>query len=155
MFTVYFAASSEDMALRYSNPQRKKNYSMPQSRAKVLTSKNFREARALLYPIREKWYYLGRELGVPAAELDIVKEEHSDPKKCLNEVIRLWLKSIDPLPTWKALADVLRSEAISEVAMAEKGELVHLLGFALFEILILYSFFQRCGFRNSHLTTTC
>ena len=87
-----------------------------------LTIDNLREVRARLYPVRRKWYNIGIELGLKADELDTISAKHSaDHGECLIEMIKLWLKSIDPIPTWTALGDALRSAPINEVELSNNG----------------------------------
>ena len=69
---------------------------------------SLKNVRGLLYDVREKWYDIGIELEIDAKELDIIRDKFADPGTCLLEMIKIWLKSINPQPTWKTLADVLR-----------------------------------------------
>ena len=87
----------------------------------VLTIKNFKEVRGLLFRIRDKWYDIGVELYLDINELDIIRSQNGDAGTCLTEVIKKWLKSINPLPTWKALAKALKSEVLDEAGIAEEG----------------------------------
>ena len=82
---------------------------------------SIKNVRGLLYDAREKWYDIGIELEINDKELDIIHDKHDDPGKCLLEIIKIWLKSISPGPTWKTLADVLRGGIINEVALAKEG----------------------------------
>jgi hypothetical protein len=86
----------------------------------ALSVKNVRD---LLFNIRQKWYNIGIELGLSTDELDVIESKYKDdPDRCLVEVIKMWLKSIDPFPTWSILACALRANAINEVALAEEGK---------------------------------
>lgn len=87
----------------------------------VLTVESLREVRTLLYPARIKWYSIGVELKLSVGELDVIKATYSDLGDCLIEMIKVWLKSIDSLPTWKTLADALRAEPVNELELAKKG----------------------------------
>ena len=55
-------------------------------------------------------------------ELDAIKAAHSDLGDCLVEMIKLWLKSIDPPPTWEALGEALASKPIGEAELARNGK---------------------------------
>ena len=82
---------------------------------------SLKHARKLLYPIRNKWYDIGIELDLNIAELDVIKSQHNDdPAECLLEMIKIWLRSINPCPTWDVLAEALRAEAINELMVAEQ-----------------------------------
>ncbi len=82
---------------------------------------NLKRVRTLLYTVRAKWYDIGVELEIHSGTLESIKRQYSDPKDCLNEMIKEWLKSINPRPTWKALADALKAEFVNEIALAEKA----------------------------------
>ena len=86
-----------------------------------LTLDDLREVRGLLYPVRRKWYDIGIELGLKVGELDNIKASYSDHGECLTEMIKLWLKSTVPLPTWKVLGVTLKTAPVGEVEIAEKG----------------------------------
>ena len=92
----------------------------------TLTIDNLREVRKLLYPIRRKWYDIGVELGLKVNELDNIKAANSDHGECLILMIKKWLKSINPLPTWKALGDAIKEDPVSEVGIAEEGSCTHI-----------------------------
>lgn len=87
-----------------------------------LTTKDLKAVRALLYKIRDKWFDIGIELEISVEELSIIKRNTDNPSECLVQMLLLWLKSIDPFPTWGILADALGSEVINEEELAEKGK---------------------------------
>ena len=39
---------------------------------------------------------------------------------CLKSMLRKWLKGIEPLPTWRALVDVLKSPVVGENRKAQE-----------------------------------
>ena len=81
-----------------------------------------KEVRRLLYPVRRKWYSIEVELEVKTGELDTIRATYSEPGDCLTEMLKIWLKSIDPPPTWKALKDALAAEPVDEEALAKQGK---------------------------------
>lgn len=88
----------------------------------TLSIKSLKAVRRLLYPVRRKWYDIGIELEIGVEELDNIKTTNKDdPRVCLIEMIKVWLKSIDPHPTWKALCEALKSDPVGEEKLAEKG----------------------------------
>ena len=89
--------------------------------AMTLTIDDLREVRKLLYPIKRKWYDIGIELGLRIGELDNIQAANSDHGECLIMMIKVWLKSINPLPTWKALGDAIKEEPVHEVGLAGEG----------------------------------
>ena len=86
-----------------------------------LTLDGLREVRGLLYPVRRKWYDIGIELGLKIGELDNIKAAYSDHGECLTEMLKLWLKSTNPPPTWKAVGKCLESAPVHEMELAKKG----------------------------------
>ena len=86
-----------------------------------LTLTDLKEVRTLLYPARRKWYHIGIELGLSVEELDTIKAENTDAMESLTAMLKLWLKSIDPVPTRRALADALKARTINEIELAKEG----------------------------------
>lgn len=69
-----------------------------------------------------KWYNIGLELGIDVTDLDEIKYTNNDiPRKCLLEMLKVWLNLVENSPTWKALSKALRTEPIDELALAEDG----------------------------------
>ena len=70
-----------------------------------------------------KWYYIGLGLGLSADTLDVIANNHpGKTEECLTDTIKLWLRSKEPQPTWKALAEVLKSPTVGYAHLAEKIE---------------------------------
>ena len=86
-----------------------------------LTISDLRDVRRLLYRVRRQWYNIGIELGLEIGDLDTIKSAYKDPGDALIEMLKVWLKSTKPLPTWKALGDALKEETVNEEALADKG----------------------------------
>ena len=78
-----------------------------------------------LYEARTKWYYIGLELKVPVGTLDNIEAQSDDPKKCLLDTLKHWLKTVNPKPTWQALVDALRSCVVEENQLANSIEENH------------------------------
>lgn len=86
-----------------------------------LTISDLSKVREFLYDVRRKWYDIGLQLNILLTELDVIKDKSMDPADSLLEVIRLWLRSIEPLPTWRILADALRNKVVDEVKLAAQA----------------------------------
>lgn len=73
--------------------------------------------------IASKWYDIGLQLDFKKGELDNIKADHAHVgvKALLLELLKQWLKRVDPPPSWKALIDALRTPAVKEMVIA--GEL--------------------------------
>ena len=82
----------------------------------ILTLKNLRDVRKILNRARRKWHKIGIGLGIDVDQLDTIKSVNDDPDDCLVEMLKVWLKSLDPVPTWAALAEALQSEDEDELA---------------------------------------
>ena len=87
--------------------------------AQAITVRNLRD---FLYLTRLKWYDLGIELDIPGDELDEIKSKNRDASgACLRDMITVRLKFKDDPLTWGHLADALKTKAINELELAEKG----------------------------------
>ena len=73
-----------------------------------------------LTSVREKWQYIGEELGVDQYSLRYISTNHSDPGDRLEEVLRERFKSCTT--TWKHIVDVLRTPRIGESHLADNLE---------------------------------
>jgi len=74
-----------------------------------------------LFAVRTEWYNLGLELGQHAATLDSIDATNSgDPSKCFRQVMKEWLKGIDPPPTWQAVVKALKSPTVAQGKLAEQ-----------------------------------
>lgn len=67
------------------------------------------KAYKVLLPLATKWKAIGGLLGVEKHVLDRIKSDEGEVLNCLQAMLSMWLKHIDPLPTWDQLADVLDS----------------------------------------------
>ena len=81
--------------------------------------------RKELHEARTKWYDIGLELKVPVGTLESIEAQSDDPKKCLLEALKHWLKTVDPKPTWQVLVDALRSCVVEENQLANSLEEKH------------------------------
>lgn len=59
---------------------------------------------ALYYKVDNEWKILCIRLGM-GEKVDSIEENFKDSKKCLLEVLRMWLKQVNPPPTWAAIID--------------------------------------------------
>ena len=66
---------------------------------------------------------MGTFLKINGGTLESIKSQYkNDPSDCLQEMIKIWLKQNEPLPTWEDLVRVLHSASISE---SEVGTRIH------------------------------
>ena len=73
-----------------------------------------------LHDISSKWYNLGVQLRIKLGDLDNIKKEGLVPVDCLREMLRIWLKQVDPHPTRSALIKALIQPVINEQQLANQ-----------------------------------
>lgn len=61
----------------------------------------------LLLPIAHHWQNIGVLLEVEEAKLIQIEEDYRWCADCLREMIRAWLKQVNPHPSWRNLADAV------------------------------------------------
>ena len=63
---------------------------------------------AFYHTVADKWEHIGIYLHLPMATLKTISERHQhDPRKCLVEMLGVWLKRLHPPPTWSAIIDAV------------------------------------------------
>ena len=61
-----------------------------------------------LYQVADQWENIGIMLGIEDWKLMAIgRENNHDSKVCLREMLRVWLRCVDPPPSWKAVIDAL------------------------------------------------
>ena len=76
-----------------------------------------------LYKIADKWEDIGIQLDIDDDLLGKVKSDnHGDSKNCLREMLRIWVKKVDPQPSWTDLAEALGFLEEDEVAQRLKDK---------------------------------
>lgn len=70
-----------------------------------------------------KWKDIGIFLDLDLAELDTIETKDSDIHSCLQRMLSLWLKKIDPCPTKSKIIGVLRELHFTEEAKKLEEEL--------------------------------
>ena len=63
--------------------------------------------RELLSEVSADWEDIGLCLGLKQGDLGAIKSDNQEAKKCLREMLKLWLKQVNPLPTWSAITEAL------------------------------------------------
>ena len=76
------------------------------------------DVQKFLKCIEHKWYDIGVQLGLDPAELESIKISYHSPMECLRCMIQLWLKGLEPIPSWENLCRALEGEVIAEPAVA-------------------------------------
>ena len=74
-----------------------------------------------IFAVRTEWYNLGLELGQRPSTLDSIAVQYSsDPSQCFRQVLKVWLKGVDPRPTWQAMVNALKSPTVARPQVAEQ-----------------------------------
>ena len=71
------------------------------------------------YEARTKWHDLGLALRVPEDALESIESRCSRPKDGLREMLKAWLRRVEPEPTWAALVKALASKLVEEGPLAK------------------------------------
>ena len=68
-----------------------------------------------------RWYEIGLRLKFSVDKLDVITSQFSDPRHCLRELLKEWLKGAAATrPTWGALVEALRSQTVGEPELADQ-----------------------------------
>ena len=79
--------------------------------------------RLVIAKISDQWFAVGIGLGLSVSELQALQQEHlHDVQKCFVHVVEKWRRRSDPPFTWNTLLNVLRSDALQEIALADTIE---------------------------------
>ena len=89
---------------------------------------DLKTVRAAVWEARTDWMNIGIELNLIKTDLDAIKvTEGGNLGNCLTEMLTLWLKQVDPPPTWLALVTALKQPTIGRQQLAEQIEKMHII----------------------------
>ena len=87
----------------------------------VYTEKDLPELLRILHCVRAKWESIATQLGLSQGDIEAIgRKKFHDPDDCLKEVITLWLRGVDPVPTREQLAGVLQSPPVGREDIAQQ-----------------------------------
>ena len=75
-----------------------------------------------LFDVSNKWYDIGLQLLLNADTLDNIEANSGSTQHCLREMLKKWLRKVNPYPTWKAVVDALKSVVVGEQKLAQQLE---------------------------------
>lgn len=78
-----------------------------------------------LLEAKNKAYDFGLALKVPPHELDSIRITNRDPQDQLTDVLKYFLKQVEPRPTWRLIIDALKSTVVNLPRLAEKIKAAH------------------------------
>ena len=88
-----------------------------------LTIGDLKTVKKAVWSARTRWKDIGLELDIIQTDLDAIEAVHrSDIGRCLTEMLALWLKQVDPPPTWTAMVAALQDPTIGEGELAKELE---------------------------------
>ena len=73
---------------------------------------NIEKVCDLVQDASSKWYDLGVQLHIKAAELKVIEMKCTDAGSCLREMISTWLRMVDPPPSWVGLITALEHDSV-------------------------------------------
>ena len=86
----------------------------------LLTLSELSEVLNAVWDRRSKWYNIGLGLGIESSTLDATSRNcHHQCEDCLREVLKEWLKQVEPRPTWDALQEALN---LPSVVSGDQGQ---------------------------------
>ena len=63
-----------------------------------------------LLPEARHWHNIGTLLEIPEPTLEQIETDYpGDYQQCVREMIKSWLKQVNPPPSWKSLADAVQT----------------------------------------------
>ena len=88
-----------------------------------LTIGDLKTVKKAVWSARTRWKDIGLELGIIQTDLDAIEAAYrTDIGRCFIEMLALWLKQVDPPPTWSALVAALQDPTIEEGTLAKQVE---------------------------------
>ena len=87
-----------------------------------LTIEDLKTVKKAVWSARTKWKDIGLELDIIQTDLDAIETAHRDIGRCLTEMLTLWLKKVDPPPTWSTLVAALQDPTIGYGDLAKELE---------------------------------
>ena len=68
---------------------------------------------------------LGVMLSIKPVELEAISKMYHDPKERFYQIILAFLRQAEPLPTWRAIINALKSPIVNLTALAKRVEAAH------------------------------
>ena len=97
--------SLKQLRHRVERIERHLNKKKQQAKVKLST----KQCLKFLLPEARKWHNIGIMLDVPETTLEQIEADYpGDCQQCVREMIKSWLKQVNPPPTWKDLVDAVQ-----------------------------------------------
>lgn len=63
---------------------------------------------ALYHKVADKWKVIGVQLDIGFSNLTSIEtKNHNNPHLCLLDMLEVWLKRVNPPPTWPAIIEAV------------------------------------------------
>ncbi len=86
-----------------------------------LCPKDLKSVLTELLEVGADWYEFGLALDLTSGILDTMKGPSKEPKSCIMDMLKHWLKS-SPDPSWEGVVAALRHPIVSNEALAKRLE---------------------------------
>ena len=87
----------------------------------ILGPEDFIDIRNAIQTVKDKWFNIGLELNIPFQILYAIRRKYNgNAAHCLSEMLKKWLISTSPPPTWSGLLQALSSEPVGERRLVEE-----------------------------------
>ena len=81
--------------------------------------------RVLQNKVSNDWEYIGIQLDIDDGQLKQIKLDNpGDSKACLREMLRIWLKRVNPPPSWSEMVEALEIQGSEDIASQVKTKYV-------------------------------
>ena len=69
-----------------------------------------------LHQVHDDWENIGILLNIEDQKLMAIRRDNYDSKACLREMLKVWLRRVDPRPSWQAVIDALHALGHERIA---------------------------------------
>ena len=106
-----------------------------------------------LHEVRADWYDFGVQLRMETHDLDVFRlENQNDTKKCLRQMLSVWLLQEFPSPpSWERVVDALSSPAINKKGISERLKHIYCNSSPEGNMFSIY----QCHMSHFHFTECC
>ena len=80
------------------------------------------EVLQALLKAKDKAFQLGLALKLPSYEAQSIRDTYPKPEDRLTHIIEMFLKQVEPRPTWRVIVDALRSPLVNLPTLAKEIE---------------------------------
>ncbi len=88
----------------------------------MLGPSDLRTVLTELLPACADWYNIGLALNMSLGTLDGMEGPYKRPRDCLREMLREWLRTSPPDPTWEGLIAALKDPIVGHGTLARQLE---------------------------------